>query len=104
MAALKDLNVHTSKTNDELIEFLVDNNFEGYKENYNYPFDKYYANIINSTRDSKTNRIIVYGDEYVLLDHRDVPNRTMVDGSLLLQNTIISNMAISIKKMMIIYG
>ena len=74
------LNNHTSKTNNELKQFLVDNNFEGYKENYNYPFDKYYANIINSTRDSKTNRIIVYGDEYVLLDHRDVPNRIMDNG------------------------
>ena len=73
----KRLNLHTTKDNNELINFLVDNNFEGYKENYNYPFDKYYANIINSTRDSKTNRIIVYGDEYVLLDHRDVPNRIM---------------------------
>jgi hypothetical protein len=75
------LNNHTSKTNNELKQFLVDNNFEGYKENYNYPFDKYYANIINSTRDSKTNRIIIYGDEYVLLDHRDVPNRIMDSGS-----------------------
>jgi len=75
------LNNHTSKTSDELKEFLVNNNFEGYKENYNYPFDKYYVNIINSTRDSKTNRIIVYGDEYVLLDHRDVPNRIMNSGS-----------------------
>lgn len=71
------LNNHTSKTNNELKEFLVDNNFEGYKENYNYPFNKYYVNIINSTRDSKTNRFISYGDEYVLLDHRDVPNRIM---------------------------
>lgn len=76
------LNNHTSKTSDELKKFLVDNNFEGYKENYNYPFDKYYANIINSTRDSKTNRIIVYGDEYVLLDHKDVPNRIMDGNSL----------------------
>lgn len=76
------LNNHTSKTSDELKNFLLDNNFEGYKENYNYPFDKYYANIINSTRDSKTNRIIVYGDEYVLLDHRDVPNRVMDSNSL----------------------
>lgn len=76
------LNNHTSKTNDELKKFLVDYNFEGYIENYNYPFDKYYANIINSTRDSKTNRIIVYGDEYVLLDHRDVPNRIMNGSSL----------------------
>lgn len=78
----KRLNLHTTKYNDELINFLVDNNFEGYKENYNYPFDKYYANIINSTRDSKTNRIIVYGDEYVLLDHRDVPNRIIDDNGL----------------------
>lgn len=77
------LNNHTSKTSDELKEFLVNNNFEGYKENYNYPFDKYYVNIINSTRDSKTNRIIVYGDEYVLLDHRDVPNRVLDSNSLL---------------------
>ena len=76
------LNNHTSKTSNELKNFLLDNNFEGYKENYNYPFDKYYANIINSTRDSKTNRIIVYGDEYVLLDHRDVPNRVMDSNSL----------------------
>ena len=75
------LNNHTSKTDNELRNFLLDNNFEGYKENYNYPFDKYYANIINSTRDSKTNRIIVYGDEYVLLDHRDVPNRVMDGGN-----------------------
>ena len=75
------LNNHTSKTTNELKNFLVDNNFEGYKENYNYPFDKYYVNIINSTRDSKTNRFIKYGDEYVLLDHRDVPNRIMVSGS-----------------------
>jgi hypothetical protein len=75
------LNNHTSKTNNELKNFLVDNNFEGYKENYNYPFDKYYVNIINSTRDSKTNRFIKYGDEYVLLDHKDVPNRIMVSGS-----------------------
>jgi hypothetical protein len=75
------LNNHTSKTNNELKNFLVDNNFEGYKENYNYPFDKYYVNIINSTRDSKTNRFIKYGDEYVLLDHRDVPNRIMVGDS-----------------------
>lgn len=71
------LNNHTSKTDNELRNFLLDNNFKGYKENYNYPFDKYYANIINSTRDSKTNRIIAYGDEYILLDHRDVPNRVM---------------------------
>lgn len=78
---IKRLNVHTTKINDELIEFLTENNFEGYKENYNYPFDKYYVNIINSTRDSKTNRFISYGDEYVLLDRRDVPNRTMVSGS-----------------------
>ena len=76
------LNNHTSKTSDELKNFLLDNNFEGYKENYNYPFDKYYANIINSTRDSKTNRIIVYGDEYVLPDHRDVPNRVLDSNSL----------------------
>ena len=76
------LNYHTSKISNELKNFLLDNNFEGYKENYNYPFDKYYANIINSTRDSKTNRIIVYGDEYVLLDHRDVPNRVMNNNSL----------------------
>ena len=55
-------------------------NFLYILQNYNYPFTKYYANIINSTRDSKTN-IIVYGDEYVLLDHRDVPNRTMVGES-----------------------
>lgn len=75
------LNNHTSKTTNELKEFLLDNNFEGYKENYNYPLDKYYVNIINSTRDSKTNRFISYGDEYVLLDHRDVPNRIMVSGS-----------------------
>ena len=75
------LNHHTSKIDNELRNFLLDNNFEGYKENYNYPFDKYYANIINSTRDSKTNRIIVYGDEYVLLDHRDVPNRVMDGGN-----------------------
>ena len=79
---MRRLNNHTSKTSDELIKFLTENNFEGYKENYNYPFDKYYANIINSTRDSKTNRIIVYGDEYVLLDHRDVPNRVMDGNSL----------------------
>lgn len=71
------LNNHTSKTTNELKNFLVDNNFEGYKENYNYPFDKYYVNIINSTRDSKTNRFIKYGDEYVLLDHKDVPNTVM---------------------------
>lgn len=71
----KRLNIHTSKTNDELIKFLTENNFENYSENYNYPYKKYYVDILNSTRDSKTNIITKYGDEYILLDHRDVPNR-----------------------------
>ena len=71
----KRLNIHTSKTSDQLIKFLTENNFENYSENYNYPYKKYYVDILNSTRDSKTNIITKYGDEYILLDHRDVPNR-----------------------------
>ena len=73
--SIKRLNIHTSKTSDELIKFLTENNFENYSENYNYPYKKYYVDILNSTRDSKTNIITKYGDEYILLDHRDVPNR-----------------------------
>ena len=58
----KRLNIHTSKTSNQLIEFLTENNFENYLENYNYPYKKYYVDILNSTRDSKTNIITKYGD------------------------------------------
>lgn len=80
-SSVERLNIHTSKTSDELIKFLTENNFENYSENYNYPYKKYYVDILNSTRDSKTNIITKYGDEYILLDHRDVPNREDVNNT-----------------------